>query len=386
IGSESLHLWFSSSRFFVVPGSWLHTEAQTPTFWRMYKINQLGLLVPDQPPGSHPDSSISFGVPPFSHSRGIHSILPAAMAEVLLSRAGFPEWERIPFVLTVLYHDCATPVGGDSVKRMDPIALSEETNFARVLELSGLSERWRRDYGFNLEQASSWVRNEGTFGLLLDILDKMSYVALDCYALGYFRAGLVRDYCLEHPLFMDVWEDILFTHDRKRIAFRDPERLFTFLLARAYEHQELLHNPYSRIFDFTLTRIVREYYLKGNITRDNLITWGPERFEVELAQRGQSALIDLMEPDEYEFKRFDTAEELHRFCRLIGGDHVDHVEYIRGCNPCLDWPVFTDPEQRTGIVPLWQLLPQRCIDLIVRVSQSRKGHYAYWRKTPERSQ
>ena len=190
------------------------------------------------------------------------------LAEVILARNDFSSKERAPIVLTIGCHDIATPAGGDSIKRIDPKELDEENNFYYILKRHGLIEKWKKHYGFDIKKACSWIKNKGIIGRLLDILDTISYVSLDCYYLGDIHNGTVRQYCLENPLFIDVWQDIQFTSDKKRFGFKSPNRLFTFLLARAYEHQELLLNPEARRLDFYLTKLTKPLYKKGIITKE----------------------------------------------------------------------------------------------------------------------
>ncbi|MFA6909184.1 MAG: hypothetical protein WC289_04880 [Patescibacteria group bacterium] len=383
IGFMNTRLWFSSSNFYLDrENGWLFPALDTDVFWRQGWLSQLGYLVP--PPPEHlPDERIAFACPPFGHTRWLHAYICAMLAEVILARAGFSEEERRPIVIAIAYHDCATVAGSDSVKRIDPKNLDEERNFAWVLKRAGLAQRWKVEYGFNLVHASSWVRNRGMFGLLLDIIDKMSYVSLDCYNAGYQREGVIRDHGMTYPLFMDVWEDIRFTPDKKRFAFLDADRLYTFLLARAYEHKQLLLNPYARTFDFDLTQAIGKYYWQGKITKENLLTWNAEQLLARVEPLLPHFHGGLFEPYQYDFKRFSTAYEARNFCRNNRRLRIHHIDHLRGFNPCLEWPVFVDSDIHGKIVPLRQLLSQTKIQFMQRLVDSTKGHCVYWIKNPE---
>lgn len=383
IGLGQINLWFSSTNFYANrDDGWVFEELNNKPFFRLGGISQLGYLA--APYITFPGEKLYYVSPPFVHTRWIHSLISAMLAEVILARNGFSKQDRAPIVLAIAYHDVATPAGGDSIKRISP-ELNEEKNFAFVLENSGLAERWHKLFGFDLEKACSWIRNEGVIGLLLDILDKMSYVCLDCYYLGVMFDGQVRKHCLENPFFMDVWQDIRFTPDKKQLAFTNPERLFQFILARAYEHQELLLNPYSRRLDFYLTNLVKPLYEKGLITKEQLLDWDNSRLQLELeryyANNPEKGVVSSMiSPDDYKFKVFLSAEEMQRFIhRTIGEEKVLYTEFISGLETCLDWPVFSD-KSKTKIVPLRKKLSKKQIALLEYIASDVIGYYVYWRK------
>lgn len=371
-------LWFSSTSFYIDDekrGS-VFQALDNRFFCRLANIGQLGYLtIPYKPRGF----KIFYVSPPFTHKRFDHSLFSALMAEVILARNGFTPKQRAPIVLTIACHDIATPAGGEPVKRIDPKKLDEEVNFAFILERSGLAEKWAKLFHFDLKKASSWVKNQGVMGLLLDVLDKISYVSLDCYHLGCMFNGKVRQYCLNNPLFINVWEDIRFTPDKKRFAFVSSERLFVFLLARAYEHQELLLNPEARRLDFYLTRLVKPLYERGLITKEQLLTWGNDQLESKLGEYYQEEEIKnrLFSPDDYEWKVFKTEDEQKEFCQKVGGDRLEHTEKISEFNPCLDWPVFVG---KNKIVPLKDCLSRKKIDLLKDIVKSVKGYYVYYLK------
>jgi len=321
---------------------------------------------------------IYYALPLFTHTRWIHSWICAGMAEIILARNGFTLAERAPIVLAIAYHDVATPAGGDSVKRVDPSVLDEENNFADVLEKYGLIKRWSELYGFDINQASAWVKNEGVFGFLLDVIDKMSYVSLDCYYIGSLRNGPARQHCIAHPLFMDVWQEIRFTPDKKRFAFTDPDRLYQFLLARAYVSQELYFNPRSRIMDFELEHLVKPLYERGVITKDNLLEWDFETLQHQLAKYyPHNKIMPLfVSPDDFNWLKFSSNTEMPPYFATLSG-MANHAERLHGIKMCLDWPVFVDQAQ-TKIVPLKTLLRPEQIRLMEEINSSMAGYYLYW--------
>ncbi|MDP2736047.1 MAG: hypothetical protein Q8P12_07655, partial [bacterium] len=193
IGFQRTWFPFSSTDFYAEldehEGTVFWELVRAEPFLRLGKISQLGYLVPARPEHWDPNINIAYMTPTFEHTRWLHSLIVAILMEVTLARSGFSQKERNPVVLMAGCHDIATVAGGDPVKLMDPGELDEEKNFSWVLERFGLAEHWKELFGFDLEVAQRQVKNEGTFGLLLDALDKISYTALDCFHVGSERPG-----------------------------------------------------------------------------------------------------------------------------------------------------------------------------------------------------
>ncbi len=377
IGFEKTIFPFSSTDFYVdrdKEGGLFYELDHAGPFYRLGGVSQLGYLVPPRPEEWDKNVSIAYLVPQFSHTRWAHSLLVAILMELILARSGFSQEERAPIVLTAGCHDIATPAGGDSIKRVDPKNLHEEENFAWVLEHYGLDEKWRKQFGFNLALAKEWVKGKGVFGRLLDVVDKLCYTALDCYYLGLMRPGEIRNLCLEYPLIMDVWQDIRFTPDRNNIFFERPERLFRFLLLRAYEHQELLFNPYSRALDLFLKKLVKPLYRKGIITKEQLLTNHDEWLRQVLTEYYPEEVKCYIEPEELSWKKFNTAQERREFCREFKVK-VDHIEHITGFSTGLNWPVL----KQGRVVQLRKAVSKTKIRLLEEIVASTQGYYIYYR-------
>jgi len=367
---------FSSTDFFVDidEADLFHVFASGPLF-RLVMISQLGYLVPPRPDEWDKKQSIAYTVPQFRHSRWEHSLLVAILMEVILARNGFSQRERATKVLAAACHDIAMPAGGDSVKRVDPEALDEEKNFIWVLNHYDLAKKWNEEYGFDVVLAQEMVENKGVFGRLLDVFDKISYTALDCYHVGLVRPGKIRSLCLKHPLIMDIWQDIKFTTGRTKFFFSKPGRLFYFLLLRAYEHQEFLFNPYSRALDLFLKNLVQPLYDKGIITREQLLIQNDEWLEAVLTKHYPEALKPIIEPEELSCQKFETEKEQQAFVEQLG-NRLSHTEYIGGIDTGLDWPV----RHWGRIIPLREAISQDEVDLLEGVAKSTIGYYVYYYK------
>ncbi|MDP2587031.1 MAG: HD domain-containing protein [Candidatus Komeilibacteria bacterium] len=376
LGPEQHCLPFSKTSFVIMPDQQgVFEEAECAGFWRLWMIKQLQFLT--LPFLNYKDRVSTMPLPVFNHQRITHCLIAAAMAEVILGRNGFSATDRAPIVLTVLAHDIALPAGGDSVKRISPYALDEEENFAWALKHWQLADRWQEKFGFDLKLASDWVKNRGLFGQLLDICDKLSYTALDCHELGGLFNGEMRKFGLACPLFMDVWEDIVFSDDHQRLAFTNPERLFLFVLARTLEHAELLRNPASRTLDFFHSQLVKPAYEKGLITWQELLTWNDEDLEHALKAiypEQKVVLPWLVSDDEWAWIKFSAQTELNQFVRARSVK-FDHTESITRFNSGLDWPIWQDGK----IIALRDCLHPNQIKEIADLVNSFIGYYAYWR-------
>jgi len=374
IGFQRTLFPFSSTDFYVDldEEGLFHAFAATEAFGRISGISQLGYLVPPRPEEWDKDYTIVYLAPQFHHTRGLHCLLAAIIMEVVLARHGFSEEARADKVLIAGFHDIAIPAGGDSVKRVDPKELDEEDNFSWVIKHYGLAKQWSEEFGFKLGFAQKMVKNQGVFGRLLDVIDKICYTALDCYHVGFQRPGQIRNFCLAHPLVMDVWQDIRFTADQTEFAFLDSERLFRFLLLRAYEFQEFLYNPYSRALDLLLKNLVQPLYDKGIITKEELLTHNDQWLDAVLDQHYPGTLQHFIEPEKLSCKKFATVQEQEAFCVEIG-DKLSHAEYINGFNVGLDWLVFG----QKGITPLRQTISQDKREQLEGISESTKGYYVY---------
>jgi len=343
---------------------------KTAAFNRLNGISQLGYLVLPKPEELKNYVEIVYADPPFKHTRWMHSILTAAILDVVLARNGFSIKERASLVLIFACHDIATPAGGDSVKRVDPQNLDEELNFSWLLKHWGLDKKWKKEFGFDLVFAQSVVENVGLFGELLDVIDKIAYTALDCFAVGSMRSGKIRDLCMANPLVMDIWQDIKFSPDKKSFTFSDPERLFNFLLLRAYEFQELLFNPQARGLDLFLKDLVQPLYDKGVITKEQLLTQDDYWLRHILEEYYPEKMRSCIEPDFLSSRKFKTLKEQKRFMAKIG-NRFDHAEHLSEFSSGLDWRVLSG-------IPLREAISKEKIKLLEEVVASTQGYYVYY--------
>jgi len=370
---------FSSTDFYVdffeTPGSVFYELYHAIPFIRLGGIAQLESLVPPRPDDWDKEIEVCYCLPPFSHTRWLHSLITAILMELVLANNGFSKEERAPIVLTAGSHDIATPAGGDTIMRLGP-EMDEEKNFSWVMRKYGLDETWTSLFGFDLNLAQKWVKGQGVMGKLLDIVDKMSYTAIDCYRLGQIREGNVRNICLENPLLMDVWQDVRLTKDRQKVYFLNPESLFNLLLLRVYEFKELLLNPYARMVDFLVEKLTKPFYKKGDITREDLLTWKDEDLFRVLQEKYPEKNIALLEPEQMEWRVFETKEQMQKAVSDLG-NRVDHTEHLDGFSSGLDWLVLG---KKNELKKLRETIGQKKVKIIEEVIESTKGYYVYYYK------
>ena len=162
---------------------------------------------------------------------------------------------------------------------------------------------------------------------------------------------------------------------RTRFFFTRPERLFRFLLLRAYEYQELLFNPYSRALDLFLKKLVKPLYKKGIITKEQLLTDDDKWLERVLTGHYPEEIKCYIEPEELSYKKFDTLQERKEYCKKFK-IKVDHAERIAGFNTGLNWLTFKDGK----VIPLRQAVSRAKIRLLKEVMASAQGYYVYYKR------
>ena len=277
--------------------------------------------------------------------------------------------------MTAAYHDIAIPAGGDSIKRVAKKELDEENNFEWLLNYHGLAKNWSEKYGFNVKEAKQWVKGHGLFGKILDIIDRMAYTALDCYYIGYSRPCKIRSFGLENPLVMDVWQDLKINEDQSDIVFTNSDRLFNFLVFRAYEHIELLMNPYSRALDFFLQKMVQPLYEKGIINREQLLTHGDLWLHDVLRNYyPERSVWAIIEPELLSWKKFDTLPQLKKFCSE--NEETDHTEHIKGFDTGLGLNVYDGNK----IVSAREIFLDEQIEELEELNRQVKGYYVYYKR------
>lgn len=310
-----------------------------------------------------------------------HSILTAALMEVILARNGFSKNERDAAVLTAACHDIAMPAGGNLTQEIDYKNLNKEENFSLAMERSGLIEKWNKQFGFDILLASDWVKNKHLIGKLLDVLDKISYVALDCYHIRKLSQqqkikSQIHSICACHPLIMDVWQDIQFLPDKTNFGFSNPDKLFNFLLLRAHTFKEVFKNPDSKTLEYFLAQKSKLLYEKGIVTKEQLLTNDDQWLMSILNKYYFEEIKKYLEPGALCWKRFSTLEEQEEFI-FQKENKIIHSIYDAGFSAGLDLPIISQDEET--VKPIRKVINNESIDQLKEIAEP-MGYYVYYKK------
>lgn len=371
IGISQMFMPFSSFNFYVEleEGGVFNAIYCNPKFCRLGGISQLGYLCPPRPDGTSESSKIYYQISSFKNTRWGHSFLTGILAELVLAKNGFSRQDRYAFVIAAACHDIATPAGGDSVIRLDPPKLSEELNFRLVME--DVAGKWSEQFGFDLDLAVQWVINKGPFGVLLDVLDKMAYTAYDAYYATCVPGicSRIRKLCQKHPRIMNIWQDIRF--DGEKVWFVSPNRLYYFLLLRAYLFSDVYYHPRCRALDNVLYNQVKKYYYPDLWKK--LITWSDADLHAWLLEKGEPEKI-LRSPDILKWRKFSTEEEAHNYSRRV--KNFSHFDQIKPFKTGLDWLV----NDGSTFVKIQSVLSSKRIEFLEHLSRCHAGWYVYYFK------
>lgn len=379
---------FLADNFYVLPfssfGFLVDYDNPKSIFWdffnneyvlRMRGIRQLGFLLPSASRNGKHGERVYYDPHFFSHSRFSHCMLAACLMDVILALAGFSKEERAPLVFAAGTHDIGMPGDGDAVKKVDPDGLCEERNYAEVMIKAGLDEICESKHKSSIGFLHACINGKGWSGELVSVVDRIAYVAADCYYFARVCKGDIRGILLENPSLMDFWKDIRFTPDKKTFYFSDVDRLFMFQLLRAYEHVEFLYNPYCRAFDQIPYEKVKKYYDKGIITRQDLLENTDAWLDRRLDELRETEHRLFFSPDNLGWMRFNSESEANDFCAKTER-RISHREKIKQFDVGFSWLVMKGGR----IIPFGDAINSDQRDQLLELSKARAGWYVYYHK------
>ncbi len=244
--------------------------------WRLQAIKQLGFL----------QSPWVMNMPNFRESlsdstRYLHSLDVMALATLIGTNARLSKSALNTLRLAALTHDMGTPAGGDSVKIVDLKALDEDANYEELIDTcdwASIQKEYRIDRTALLRAVRS---NDGILGNILDVADKLAYVARDIKAcMHHIEAGAAGEDQLglrtlkklieRHQYVCGVWDALRVRNDT--LYCNDAARLIAFLKVRVLLFRELYYHPYSRFGEFLISRLlVKAMYQRGALTKAQLL-------------------------------------------------------------------------------------------------------------------
>ncbi len=245
---------------------------------RLFGIRQLGFLM-------NPilrDSELSSNALGFTQTRGFHSLCVASLLRLIeFNNEGT---YLISELLSIggTSHDALTPAGSDTTKLINLFLFDEDEHYGNIFKKPG----WiflKNKYGIKESDLLEMIRNNGIYGQLLDIADKIAYTSVDVWEfVGLFekldeelkseRYKQLENIVNENPKFCDIWENVKILDDK--MVIEDGYKLGIFLTIRALMFAELYYNPASRFLEYMLSkRIINSLFNNGSIDYEKLLEW-----------------------------------------------------------------------------------------------------------------
>ncbi len=312
--------------YMVLQGGLCHKTFQAFRLWRLEQIKQLGFLqAPTYNNYTKDRQSLSE-----SH-RWLHSLDVYVIAMAMARNLGL--YHKVTLGIAALSHDAGTPAGGDSVKLVAPAELDEDANYPMILGRADLRDL-RHHYRFDEQLLIDAVQGKGSLGTLLDIADKLAYVARDISKClhhieigsrergdnGEEQHGLqtLLQILREHPYICGIW-DCVEMNETEEVYFTDIHRLVAFLKVRILLFRELYYHPTARFGEFLMSRLfVKVLYDKGELTRDMLLEMTDHDLLRLLDERfGSGAALETCSSSLARVKTFSTPEEGDAFIQNL---------------------------------------------------------------------
>lgn len=291
---------------------------------RLKHIKQLGFL--NSPPYNDYivlQQSLSDG------SRYLHSLDVYVIATAIGHNLGLGKRRMNTLGVLALTHDVRTPAGGDSVKLIDLENLDEDKTYHLTLEAMGEKfDQLQKKYGIDCEELLEGIHNRGLIGEILDVADKLAYIARDiAMCLNHIQVGTRYDqYGLKtllsilrhHPYVCSVWDCVKVSKDGQ-LYFADTRRLIAFLKVRVLMFRELYYNPVTRFGEFFMSRLfVKMLYDKGELTRDTLLAMTDHELLAFIDRRfGNEGVLERCSRDVARVESFPTPETAEEFVRKL---------------------------------------------------------------------
>ncbi len=302
-----------------------HDTCQVFSLFRLENIKQLGFL--NAPPYNdylNMRQSLS------ESTRYLHSLDVYVIATAMGHNLGLSHERLNTLGVLALTHDVRTPAGGDSVKLIDLSSLDEDKNYHKTLDTVDLPFLEKK-YGVSRAELLEGIHNRGLLGEILDVADKLAYIARDIsQCLHHIEAGS-RDEQLgfrtllsilrRFPYVCSIWDCVAI--ENGELYFTDNNRLVAFLKARVLMFRELYYNPMTRHGEFFMSRLfVKMLYDKGELTSEMLLSMNDSALNAFLDARFgghdtlERASIDLAHVES--FKSPEEAEAFAKGLRVAG--------------------------------------------------------------------
>ncbi|MBT3405621.1 HD domain-containing protein [Candidatus Woesearchaeota archaeon] len=252
--------------------------AKAPGLMRLQRIKQLSILAN---PMLAPTEQCCHDLI-FTHTREEHSQLAAAYAETMMRLSGRSDDDTKKVVVAALLHDVATVAGGDAMKMVAPKELDEEMLAERVLKRDPVLP-FLQEEKLDPDEILAIIKNEGLLGKVLDLVDRLSYTALDSFHFcdlydledeavsewpehirHYHTKGkAAADIMYANPNLFDFIFSFRVTDEG--ICCQDPDSLGKFLELRAVMHRDLYMDAFAHISEVFLSPFCEHIYEKKGV-------------------------------------------------------------------------------------------------------------------------
>jgi 5'-deoxynucleotidase YfbR-like HD superfamily hydrolase len=369
--------------------------AKAPGLARLQRIKQLSILAnPMLAPAEQCHHDLIF-----PHTREGHSLLAAAYAETMMVISGKSRNETKKVVVAALLHDVATVAGGDAMKMVAPEELDEEMLAERLLKRDPILP-FLREEKLDPDEILAIIRNEGLLGKVLDLVDRLSYTALDSFHFSelyhledeatadwpqhikyYQEKGRAATQIVDTtPNLFDFIFDFRVTDDG--VCCRDAEALGKFLELRAVMHRDLYLDAYAHIAEVFLAPYCDAVYRKQGVER--LLEMDNRELYDEVAKlvghdSGASItpwMEQLLQQYDVHIDELDTEENVADFKETLtrmGRVPIHELDFRRGFNSNTNLLVCTNE----GTTPFYVEQPaiaQRIEQIVDQVKTIRVYH------------
>lgn len=366
---DVLHIFFELPKtgisYLLREGGFCEDVIRALDLWRLAGIKQLGFL---QAPWE--DGRMLFRQPLSEGTRFTHSCDVFAIASIIAFNNGIsagPQLRTLQFA--ALTHDVGTPAGGDSVKLVDPSGLDEDLNYPAILTLYPDAPAVIERYGIDREELFRTIRNEGLLGQILDIADKLAYIARDASYTAHHIEGIAHEsteygirtlanHIARYPYVCGVWDAVRVREGH--VYFDDPSRLLSFLTLRVLMFRELYYHPRARFGEFMMSRLlVKTLYRRGTITKRELLRMRDDdlmRLMDQAYGSGTHSIGGTIASSEARVESFPDLAQACAFCAALAQEGIVFAmidDDRRAIRPSTAYLV----ESPDGLVPLAEAFP-----------------------------